>query len=83
MSPPVRVGVFDQSGDLVTDRTFQIKLELIDEENKVKAEGTLTTESGIATFSSIRISSKGDYRLRASTNGLPPILSDEFEIEDD
>jgi hypothetical protein len=83
MSPPVRVGVFDQSGDLVTDRTFQVKLELIDEENKVKAEGTLTTESGVATFSSIRISSKGDYRLRASTDGLPPILSDEFEIEDD
>jgi adhesin/invasin len=83
MSPPVEIAVLDQSGSLVTNREFQIKLELIDDENKVRAEGTRSTESGVATFANIRISRDGDYRLRASTSGLPSIFSSEFEIEDD
>jgi hypothetical protein len=83
MSPPVEVAVLDQSGDLVTDQEFEIMLELIDDEDRVRADATLTTQSGVATFSNIRISRDGDYRLRASTDGLPPILSDEFEIQDD
>jgi hypothetical protein len=83
MSPPVEIAVLDQSGNLVTDESFQIKLELIDDDDKVRAEGTRSTESGVAVFANIRISRDGDYRLRASTRGLPSILSNEFEIEDD
>jgi hypothetical protein len=83
MSPPVQVAVLDQSGNLVTDREFSIKLELLDDDDdKVKAEGTDNTRSGIATFT-IRISKDGDYRLRASTDGLPSVESDRFKVEDD
>jgi hypothetical protein len=82
MSPPVEIAVLDESGDRVTNRVFAIKLELLDHKNHVKADGTRNTEAGVATFT-VRISKKGDYRLRASTDGLPSILSDEFEVEDD
>jgi hypothetical protein len=83
MSPPVEIGVLDESGDPVTDRVFPIKLELLDHKNHVKGEGTRNTEAGVATFSGIRIFKDGDYRLRASTDGLASILSDQFEIQDD
>ena len=79
MSPEVEIAVLDQSGDRVTDPELEIKLELIDDKDRVRADGTRTTESGVARFS-IRISGRGDYRLRASTSGLPSILSREFEI---
>jgi hypothetical protein len=82
MSPPVQVAVLDQNGNLVTDREFPIKLELIDDRDRVRADGTVNTRSGIATFT-IRISRDGDYRLRASTDGLPSVDSDRFEVEDD
>ena len=82
MSPPVQVAVLDQNGNLVTDREFPIKLELIDDRDRVRADGTVNTRSGIATFT-IEISRDGDYRLRASTDGLPSVISDRFEVEDD
>jgi hypothetical protein len=76
------VAVLDQNGNLVTDREFPIKLELIDDREKVRADGTVKTRSGIATFT-IEINRDGDYRLRASTDGLPSVISDRFEVEDD
>ena len=82
MDPPVEVAVEDQSGNPVTDREFEIKLELLDDDDEVRAEGTVTTRSGVATFN-IRVDRRGDYRLRASTDGLPSVESDQFEIERD
>jgi Bacterial Ig-like domain (group 1) len=82
MSPSVQVAVLDQNGNLVTDRDFAIKLELLDDEDKPRAEGTSNTRSGVATFT-IRVNKEGEYRLRASTNGLPSIFSTDFEVEDD
>jgi len=82
MSPSVEIAVLDESGRLVTDRQLQIKLELLDDDNRVRAEGTSPTRSGVATFT-IRINREGEYRLRASTDGLPSIISNEFEVEDD
>lgn len=82
MSPSVQVAVLDQSGNLVTDRQFPIKLELLDTRDRVRADGTVITDSGIATFT-IRIDREGEYRLRASTGGLPSVESDRFEVEDD
>ncbi len=79
MSPEVEIAVLDQSGNRVTDPELEIKLELIDDRNRVRADGTRRTESGVARFS-IRISRRGDYRLRASTSGLSSILSREFEV---
>jgi adhesin/invasin len=82
MSPSVEVAVLDESGRLVTDRELQIKLELLDDDNRVRAEGTSPTRSGVATFA-VRINQEGEYRLRASSDGLPSIISNEFEVEDD
>jgi hypothetical protein len=82
MSPSVEVAVLDESGRLVTDRELQIKLELLDDDNRVRAEGTSPTRSGVATFT-VRINREGEYRLRASSDGLPSIISNEFEVEDD
>ena len=82
MSPSVEVVVLDQSGNPVTDRELAIKLELLDDDDKVRLEGTAPTRSGVATFT-IRIDREGDYRLRASTDGLPSIISNEFKIEED
>jgi hypothetical protein len=82
MSPSVEVAVLDQSGNLVTDREFPITLELLDDRGSVRADGTATTRSGVATFT-IRVNKDGEYRLRASTDGLPSVESDRFEVEDD
>jgi Bacterial Ig-like domain (group 1) len=82
MSPSVQVAVLDVNGNLVTDREFPIKLELIDDRGRVRADGTVRTRSGVATFT-IRINRDGEYRLRASTDGLPSVESDRFEVEDD
>jgi len=81
MSPSVQVAVTDQSGDVVTDRELDIKLELLDDRDKVRGEVTKTTSSGVATFT-IEISKEGKYRLRASADGLPSVESNEFEVED-
>ena len=82
MDPPVEVAVVDQSGNPVTDREFEIKLELLDDDDEVRADGTVTTRSGVATFT-IRIDREGEYRLRASTDGLPSVESDRFDVEED
>jgi hypothetical protein len=66
----------------VTDRVFPIMLELLDRRDRVRADGTVNTRSGVATFT-IRIDREGEYRLRASTDGLPSVESDRFEVEDD
>jgi hypothetical protein len=39
------------------------------------------TRSGVATFT-IRLDREGEYRLRASTDGLPSVESDRFEVEE-
>jgi hypothetical protein len=82
MSPSVEVVVLDQDGNRVTDREFPITLELLDDRDRVRGTGTVTTSSGVATFT-IRINRDGEYRLRASTDGLPSVESDRFEVEDD
>ena len=82
MSPSVEVAVVDQSGDRVTDQELDIKLELLDNRDQVRADGTNRTSGGVATFT-IRVSRRGEYRLRASTDGLPSVDSDRFEVEDD
>lgn len=82
MSPSVQVQVLDQFDNLVTDEDFPITLELLDKENEVRADGTVMTRSGVATFT-IRIDRRGDYRLRASTDGLPSVESDRFKVTKD
>jgi hypothetical protein len=82
ISPDVQVQVLDQFDNLVTDQDFSITLELLDKKDEVRADGTNSTQSGVATFT-IRIDRRGDYRLRASTDGLPSVESDRFKVRKD
>ncbi len=68
----------------MTDREIEIKLELIgDDRGKLKGRRNQKTRSGVATFDDIEVDREGDYRLRATSDGLPPVESNGFEIEDD
>lgn len=82
ISPSVEVVVLDQEGDRVTDEEFEIKLELTGDEGKLKGDPKELTRSGVATFDDLKVDKEGDYRLRASTGGLPTIESDQFEIRE-
>jgi hypothetical protein len=84
ISPPVEVEVLDQDGNRVTDEEIEIKLELSgDEDGKLKGHDKERTRDGVATFDKIKVDEEGDYRLRASADGLPSVDSDQFEVHDD
>jgi hypothetical protein len=83
ISPPVMVAVLDQAGNRVTQGEFQVKLDLIGgRRGKLEGDREERTASGIATFEDIRVDREGDYRLRASADGLSSAESDRFEVED-
>jgi Bacterial Ig-like domain (group 1) len=85
LEPPVRVAVLDEDGDVVTQGSFEVKLELVggDDDAELKGKDKKKTNSGIATFDDIKVNREGHYRLRASTGGLPSADSNEFEVEED
>ena len=83
ISPPVEVVVLDASGDRFTDQVIEIKLELSGDNNgKLQGDPTKRTQSGVATFSDLRVTRSGDYELRASAPGLPTVTSKSFRVED-
>ena len=85
ISPAVEVVVLDQAGNRVTDREFEVKLELVREGRRGSLEGDREqrTQGGVARFSDLEVDREGEYRLRASADGLSPADSDRFEVEDD
>jgi hypothetical protein len=84
ISPAVEVAVLDRSGNRVTDRDFEIKLELRPaDRGRLKGDRTRRTQDGVARFSDLEVDRDGEYRLRASTGGLPSIDSDRFEVQND
>lgn len=83
ISPPVEVVVLDQNGDRVTDEEFRINLELLgDDDARLKGDRSRVTQNGVATFDDLRVDRDGNYRIRASTDGLPPVDSDQFNIRE-
>lgn len=85
ISPSVEVVVLDQSGNRVTDREFEIKLELRrdGDRGKLKGDRSERTQAGVARFPDLEVDRDGEYRLRASADGLPSVDSDRFEVQDD
>ena len=85
ISPPVEVVVLDQSGNRVTDRDFEVKLELVrtGRRGRLNGDSDRRTQAGVARFSDLEVDREGEYRLRASADGLPSVDSNRFEIEDD
>lgn len=83
ISPPVVVVVLDQFGNLVTDREFTIRLDLIDvRSGRSMGHDERRIRSGVATFADLRINPAGEFRLRASTAGLPSVDSNRFDVAD-
>jgi hypothetical protein len=84
IEPPVEVVVLDRDGNRVTSQDIEVKLDLIGErDGRLKGDTRERTESGMATFSDLKVERNGDYRLRASADGVPSVDSDEFEVHDD
>jgi hypothetical protein len=87
IEPPVQVVVLDEAGSLVTQGEFEITLELVGDGQQgrghLDGKRTKHTQSGVATFDDLSVKRDGDYRLRALTDGLPSVESDEFDVEDD
>jgi|GEM_PF-1278719 len=84
MDPAVQVAVLDQNGQVVTEGQFEIKLQLLsdNDDGELKGQERETTRSGIAIFNDVQVDKEGQYRLRASSDGLPSIDSDVFEIHE-
>lgn len=90
ISPAVEVAVLDQSGNRVTDREFEVKLELRTEDGngdphrgKLKGGRTERTQAGVARFFDLKVDRDGEYRLQASADGLSSAVSDRFEVQND
>jgi len=84
ITPPVEVVVLDQDGNPVTSQQIEVKLDLIGErDGGLKGHSHKRTESGVATFSDLKVEREGNYRLRASADGLPSVDSDDFEVRHD
>jgi hypothetical protein len=83
MFPPVMIELLDQNGSRVTDQEIEIKLELIgDDDGRLKGDERERTRSGVATFDDLEVDKEGDYRLRATADGLPAVESNAFEIRE-
>lgn len=83
IDPPVEVVVLDEDGERVTQGKFKVKLELTGSDNgNLKGHRDEDTRDGVATFDDLKVDREGEYRLRASVDGLPSVDSDAFEIHD-
>ena len=84
ITPPIEVVVLNQAGGLVTQGRFKVKLELTASDNgNLKGHLDEDTRAGVATFDDLKVDREGEYRLRASTDGLPSVDSDRFEVKED
>ncbi len=84
ITPPVEVVVLDADGQRVTEGEFEIILELTgDEDGELKGDRSERTRFGVAIFDDLKVDKEGNYILRASTDGLPSVESDPFEVQDD
>jgi hypothetical protein len=82
IDPPVEVVVQDQNGNRVTGGQFRINLELLGDDGDLRGDRSRQTQSGVATFDDLRVDKEGDYRLRASADGLPSVESNQFRIRE-
>jgi hypothetical protein len=78
----VQVEVLDQNGTRVTDVEIEIKLDLVGDEDKLDGDDSKRTHDGVATFDKLEIDQEGEYRLRATADGLPAVESNTFEVHD-
>ena len=79
----VTVEARDQSGNRVTTFTGSVNVALEAPPAGVTLQGTVTVNAvaGVATFTGLTVAGTGtDLRLRATTTGIPTVLSNTFAI---
>jgi hypothetical protein len=82
ISPAVQVEVLDQNGTRVTEAEIEINLDLIGDEDELDGDDQERTRDGVATFDKLEVDQEGEYRLRATADGLPAVESNTFEVHD-
>jgi adhesin/invasin len=82
ISPAVEVEVLDQNGNRVTQGEIEINLDLIGNDDELDGEDRERTRSGIAVFDKLEVDQEGEYRLRATADGLPPVESNTFQVQE-
>ncbi|MFL5343349.1 MAG: S8 family serine peptidase [Hyalangium sp.] len=83
LTPAVKVGLVDASGNPVTKGSYNITLSLAPNANGATAGGTTTVAAvnGVATFSGVFVGKAGTgYKLVASASGLDSATSSAFNI---
>ena len=79
ISPPVVVEILDQSGNRVTDHEVTIRLDLIAiRDGRSMGHEQARTQDGVATYPDLHINVVGEFLLRATSPGLPPVDSEHF-----
>jgi hypothetical protein len=83
ITPPVRVAVVDDRGDVVASATGTVSLELSgDRKAKLQGDRTRALSGGIATFDDLKVDRTGTYTLVASLDGVGSVESAPFRITD-
>jgi hypothetical protein len=83
ISPPVEVEILDQFGSRITDREFTIRLDLIEiQTGRSKGFDERRTRSGVAVFDELQINGAGEFRLVATTDGVPSVNSEPFVVNE-
>jgi Divergent InlB B-repeat domain len=85
ITPAVQVAIQDANGQTVTSRSDPITLQIGANTGNATLGGKLTQNAvnGVATFSDLTLSAKGDnYTLVASSDQLPSANSSPFSVSD-
>ncbi len=79
ITPNLVVAVQDAEGNTITSSSASITMT-VEPTATILGTNPVSASSGLATFSNLRIQKAGTYRLRATSPGLTPALSNEFII---
>jgi hypothetical protein len=82
IEPAVEVEVLDQNGSRVTGGELEINLDLVGDDDDLDGDDTERTQSGVAVFNQLEVDREGQYRLRATTDGLPAVESNTFTVHE-
>jgi subtilase family serine protease len=80
ITPSITVDIKDQFGNLVSSSTSSITLSAESGPGSLSGTTTEAATNGIATFSSVSLTTAGTYTLQASSSGLTSAISSSFNV---
>jgi hypothetical protein len=82
ISPAIEVEVLDQNGNRVTEGEIEINLDLIGDDDELDGDDRERTRLGVAVFDRLEVDQEGEYRLRATADGLTAVESNTFRVHE-